>query len=100
MSATLDPVIHAPNRLQMCCMLAGVDTMDFATIREALDVSESVLSKHIKTLEEAGYLKIRKTPSEGRVRTWLALTGAGRKALKGHLAALKALMAGAAGLEI
>ena len=97
MSAGLDPAIHAPNRLQMCCMLAGVDTIDFATVREALDVSESVLSKHIKTLEEAGYLKIRKTPSEGRVRTWLALTGAGRKALKGHLAALRGLMAGAEG---
>ena len=99
MTAALDPVIHAPNRLQMCCMLAAVDTIDFATIREALDVSESVLSKHTRTLEEAGYLKIRKTPSDGRVRTWLALTGKGREALKGHLAALKALMAGAAQLD-
>lgn len=98
MSAALDPVIHAPNRLQICCMLAGVDAIDFATLREALDVSESVLSKHIKLLEEAGYLKIKKTPSDGRVRTWLALTGGGRKALTGHLAALKTLMAGAGGL--
>jgi DNA-binding MarR family transcriptional regulator len=97
-SAALDPVIHAPNRLQICCMLAGVDTMDFATIREALDVSESVLSKHIKTLEEAGLVALSKTPSEGRVRTWLSLTGAGRKALKGHLAALKTMMASAEGL--
>ena len=56
MTAVLDPVIHAPNRLQMCCMLAGVDDIDFATLREALDVSESVLSKHIKLLDEAGYL--------------------------------------------
>lgn len=98
MSAALDPVIHAPNRLQMCCMLAAVDTIDFATIREALDVSESVLSKHIKTLEEAGYVAVRKTPLDGRVRTWTSLTAAGRKALKGHLAALKAMMAGAEGL--
>jgi DNA-binding MarR family transcriptional regulator len=94
-SAALDPVIHAPNRLQMCCMLAGVDTIDFATLRDTLDVSESVLSKHIKLLDEAGYVKIKKTPSDGRVRTWVSLTGAGRKALKGHLAALKALMVGA-----
>ena len=97
MSAALDPVIHAPNRLQICCMLAGVDAIDFATLREALDVSESVLSKHLKLLEEARYLKISKTPSDGRVRTWLTLTGEGRRALKGHLAALKALMAGAEG---
>jgi DNA-binding MarR family transcriptional regulator len=95
LSAALDPVIHAPNRLQICCMLAGVDTIDFATLREALDVSESVLSKHIKLLEDAGYLGVRKSPSNGRVRTWLALTSNGRKALRKHLAALKALMAGA-----
>ena len=93
MSGALDPVIHAPNRLQMCCMLAAVDIIDFATVREALDVSESVLSKHVKTLEEAGYVAIRKAASDGRQRTWLSLTGPGRKALKGHLAALKAMMA-------
>lgn len=98
MSPALDPVIHAPNRLQMCCMLAAADTIDFATIREALDVSESVLSKHIKTLEEAAYVSVRKTPLDGRVRTWISLTAAGRKALKGHLAALKAMMAGVDGL--
>ena len=93
MSGALDPVIHAPNRLQMCCMLAAVDTIDFATVREALDVSESVLSKHVKTLEEAGYVKVSKAASDGRQRTWLSLTGPGRKALKTHLAALKAMMA-------
>lgn len=98
MSAALDPVIHAPNRLQMCCMLAAMDIIDFATIREALDVSESVLSKHIKTLEEATYVSVRKTPIDGRTRTWIALTPAGRQALKGHLAALKAMMAGVDGL--
>lgn len=95
MSGALDPVIHAPNRLQICCMLAAASTIDFATIREALDVSESVLSKHVKLLEEVGYLTVRKTPSGGRVRTWLALTAAGCAALKGHLAALNALIASA-----
>ena len=94
MSEALDPVIHAPNRLQMCCMLAAVDTIDFATVREALDVSESVLSKHVKTLEEAGYVKVRKVASGGRQRTWLSLAPPGRKALKGHLAVLRAMMAG------
>lgn len=95
MTGVLDPVIHAPNRLQICCMLAAADTIDFATIRESLDVSESVLSKHVKLLEEAGYLSVSKRPSGGRVRTWLALTAAGRKALKSHLAALNTLIASA-----
>lgn len=92
MQALFDPVIHPPPRLQICARLAAVETMDFATLREMLDVSESVLSKHIKTLEEAGYVAVRKATSDGRQRTWLALTGAGRKAFAAHAAALRALV--------
>ena len=80
-------------------MLAAVDTIDFATVREALDVSESVLSKHVKTLEEAGYVRVRKATSDGRQRTWLALTGSGRKAFADHVAELTRL-AGLAGVSV
>jgi DNA-binding MarR family transcriptional regulator len=67
--------------------------MDFATMREIVGVSESVLSKHVKQLEDAGYVVIDKRTLASRVRTWLALTRAGRKALEAHMAALRALMA-------
>jgi len=67
--------------------------MDFATVREIVGVSESVLSKQLKQLEDAGYVTIDKRTSMSRVRTWLALTSTGRKALEAHLAALRALMA-------
>ena len=30
----LDEVIHAPHRLRICVMLAAVDSMDFAAIRD------------------------------------------------------------------
>lgn len=92
MAAELDPVIHAPLRLQICAILAAAQTVDFATVREMLDVSESVLSKHLKVLDEAGYLEIRKLTAAQRQRTWLALTGAGRKAFAAHAAALRALV--------
>ncbi|THD74475.1 MAG: MarR family transcriptional regulator [Phenylobacterium sp.] len=91
-AAVLDPTIHAPLRLQICAMLAAAHTIDFATVREMLDVSESVLSKHVKTLEEAGYVAVRKATSGGRQRTWLAMTPAGRKAFAAHAAALRALV--------
>jgi DNA-binding MarR family transcriptional regulator len=91
-AAVLDPVIHAPLRLQICAMLAQAGTIDFATVREMLDVSESVLSKHVKVLDEAGYVAIRKAPSDGRQRTWLVLTPAGRKAFDAHAQALRALV--------
>lgn len=88
-TARFDPVIHANNRLQLCAMLAPVDTVEFATLREALDVSESVLSKHLKVLEEAGYVALTKATLDSRVRTWVALTREGRRALQGHIAELR-----------
>lgn len=89
----LDPVIHAPARLQIAGVLAAVSEAEFATVREAVGVSDSVLSKHLSALSEAGYVKLRKAVLGGRQRTWLSLTGAGRRAFDAHLGALQALVA-------
>ncbi len=93
MSATpgFDPVIHAPGRLQICAILSGVDEAEFAMLRDAIGVSDSVLSKHLKQLEDAGYINPRKAAQDGRQRTWAALTSAGRKAFAGHVAELTRL---------
>jgi DNA-binding MarR family transcriptional regulator len=88
----LDPVVHAPLRLQVCALLAGRENLEFATLRERLDVSESVLSKHVKVLQAAGYAEVRKATRAGRQRTWLALTPAGRAAFANHAAALRILL--------
>jgi DNA-binding MarR family transcriptional regulator len=89
----LDPVIHAPARLQLAAMLASVDEIEFAIARETLDVSDSVLSKHLSQMQEAGYVRLRKAAFDGRQRTWLALTGKGREALDRHLRGLEAIVA-------
>ncbi|MGY2001926.1 winged helix-turn-helix domain-containing protein [Blastococcus sp. SYSU DS1024] len=89
-----DPVVHAPPRLQVCGLLAVVDTMDFATVREQVGVSDSVLSKHVKQLEEAGYVTVRKATRASRVRTSLALTPAGRAAFEAHVAELRRITGG------
>lgn len=88
-----DPVIHAPGRLQICAILSSVDDAEFAMIRDAIKVSDSVLSKHLKQLEEAGYVKLTKQAENGRQRTWIALTPAGRKAFAAHVAELNRLAA-------
>jgi DNA-binding MarR family transcriptional regulator len=84
-----DAVIHPPPRLQVCGLLAVVDTMEFATVREQVGVSDSVLSKHVKQLEEAGYVTVRKATRASRLRTSLALTRAGRAAFDAHVAELR-----------
>lgn len=89
----LDPVIHPPNRLHICALLAPVTEMEFATVRAELDVSESVLSKQTRYLEEAGYLRLRKATARGRQRTWLSLTERGREAYAAHIDALRKIAA-------
>ena len=84
-----DAVVHMPPRLQVCGLLAAVDDMDFALVRERVGVSDSVLSKHVKQLEEAGYVTVRKSTRASRVRTNLALTRSGRAAFDAHVAELR-----------
>ena len=88
-----DPVIHAPGRLQICAILSSVDSAEFAMLRDAIKVSDSVLSKHLKQLEEAGYVALTKAAENGRQRTWISLTPAGRKAFAAHVAELQRLAA-------
>ncbi|RIV85756.1 transcriptional regulator [Aurantiacibacter zhengii] len=95
MTAAIDPVLHPPARLQIAAALARVDDIEFATLREILDVSDSVLSKHLAAMADAGYVQLRKAKSEGRQRTWAAFTKAGAKAFKAHMAALQELAAAA-----
>ena len=91
-AARFDEIVHAPNRLQICAILSAVSSADFATVRESLAVADSVLSKHVRVLHEAGYVDVHKSASGSRVRTSLSLTTAGRAAYDGHVAALRAIV--------
>jgi DNA-binding MarR family transcriptional regulator len=89
-----DEVIHAPNRLRICALLATATTAEFGTLRDALGVADSVTSKQLKVLSEVGYVKLSKpTGTGGRAKTWVTLTPTGRKAFVGHLAMLQQMAA-------
>ncbi len=92
--ADLDANVVAPARLKLLTMLTAVSEAEFATIRDALGVSDSVLSKHISALEDVGYVRRRKGVHRGRRTTWVALTPHGRTALSAHVAALRLLIDG------
>lgn len=71
--------------------LAAATKADFAFVRDTVEVSDSVLSKHITTLEKAGYVKVTKGYVGKRPRTWLALTREGLGAFNEHVTALRAI---------
>lgn len=89
----IDILLHAPARLQIAALLSTVSDMEFARLRELVKVSDSVLSKHLSALSDAGYVRLKKASEGGRQRTWASLTREGGKALDRHVAALRAIVA-------
>jgi DNA-binding MarR family transcriptional regulator len=88
----IDPLIHPPARLQLMTMLTAVSEVEFVTLRDALGVSDSVLSKHVSALAAERYVSSRKGVVDGRRTTWVSLTKPGNRALRDHVAALRALI--------
>lgn len=88
----LDAHVVPPARLKLMIMLTAVSEAEFSTVRDALEVSDSVLSKHLTALEGVNYVKRRKGVHRGRRTTWISLTPRGGKALQAHVAALRQLI--------
>ncbi|GAA1774420.1 transcriptional regulator [Luedemannella helvata] len=88
----LDEVIHAPVRLSVMAALAGADRITFGFLRDTVEVSDSLLSKHIATLEAAGYVAVVKGYEGKRPRTWFSLTDQGRTAFRQYRETLQLLI--------
>lgn len=91
-----DPVIHEPMRLRICGMLSAVDELQFAALRDALQLGDAACSKHLKALVDCGYVSVDKRESDTsrHMVRWYAMTPAGRAAFDGHIAELKRIAAG------
>ncbi|GAA4377951.1 transcriptional regulator [Paeniglutamicibacter cryotolerans] len=85
-------LIHAPQRLRICAALLPVREIEFSALRDGLAVADSVLSKHLRVLDEAGYIRLSKPTGRGRARTWVSITASGRTAVLKHLDALRAML--------
>lgn len=90
----LDANLQPPARLKLMTMLTAVSEAEFSMLRDRLDVSDSVLSKHVAALVSVDYVKSRKGVHAGRRTTWISLTGDGRAALRAHVAVLREIIAG------
>ena len=88
-----DEVIHAPTRLAIVSLLAASEWADFTFIRETVALSDSALSKQLTTLEDIGYIEIRKSFIGKRPRTSAKLTPAGLAAFHQHVVALQDIVA-------
>jgi len=92
--AGFEPLLQAPARLQVVAVLAQAQEAEFARLKELTGSSDSVMSKHLSALADAGLIKLRKAAVDGRQRTWASLTRTGRRTFDDHVAALKRIIGG------
>jgi DNA-binding HxlR family transcriptional regulator len=87
--ASLDPVIHAPVRLAVISLLVSVREADFVYLKTATGTSDGNLSVHLTKLEEAGYIRVRKSFRGKKPSTTCSLTEKGRTAFLDYLKSLE-----------
>lgn len=90
----LDDLLGHPVRFSIVALLAPATQIEFSFVRDRIEVTDSMLSKQVSLLEQAGYVKVKKGFVGKRGRTWLSLTKAGRQVFERHLAALREIAAG------
>jgi DNA-binding MarR family transcriptional regulator len=96
-TATLDPLVHVPARLQIMATLAALpdgDALAFTRLQDMIGLTPGNLITHLRKLEEADYLTSNKTGAGPASRTSVALTNRGRAALDEYTETLRALLNG------
>jgi len=96
-TAVLDPLIHAPARLQIMATLAALpdgDALSFTRLQDMIGLTPGNLITHLRKLEEAGYLTNEKTGNGPASRTSVALTHQGRAALDLYTEMLRGMLNG------
>jgi DNA-binding MarR family transcriptional regulator len=84
----LSPRLNSPIRLSIAAALLDVDKVEFAYIRDLVEITDAHLSKQIALMEADSLLQVQKGYVGRRPRTWLSLTAKGRRVLADHLDAL------------
>lgn len=79
-------------RLGVMSILMINDWVDFNTLKESLDITDGNLASHIKALEEAGYIEIKKQFLKRKPNTSYRSTIAGRNEFENHLKAMEEII--------
>ena len=88
----LDRVIHEKGRLAIMSLLAASPQLSFTEMRDTLNMTDGNLTAHMRTLQEAGYVSVRKEFQGGRPLTTYSLTAPGRKAFATYINLLEQIV--------
>ncbi len=79
-------------RLRIMSVLMVNEQFDFNSFKELLEVTDGNLASHMRNLENADYIRVKKTFSGRKPMTNYLATEAGKKAFQSHLDFLENLI--------
>ena len=85
----LAPLLLDPTRLRIAATLVGAGEVEFGFVRDRVGLTDSALSKQVRTLSDAGLVSLRRERTGPARRAWLRLTPHGRGVLAEHARALR-----------
>ena len=92
----LERIFHEPNRLAIMSTLCAADEgLAFTDLRDACGLTDGNLNRHLKVLEAAGVIRIRKVFVEAKPRTTVALSKKGLSRFSDYLEALNDVLSAA-----
>ncbi|MGO9603290.1 MAG: winged helix-turn-helix domain-containing protein [Candidatus Binataceae bacterium] len=90
----LDSLIHVPARLAIMAVLAVQKETEFTALSRRLDLTDGNLSSHLRTLEEAEYIRCTKSFVGRRPRTTYRILQKGRAAFERYIDELEKIALG------
>ena len=88
----LNKAFESRIRLGIMSVLMVNDQLDFNTLKEILEITDGNLASHLKALEKAGMINVKKEFIGRKPRTSYQATSTGRHEFGKHLDALENLI--------
>lgn len=88
----LNKVFDSRVRLGIMSALLVNESVNFNMLKEITEVTDGNLASHLKTLEAAGYIKVKKGFLGRKTNTTYVVSPSGEKAFKAHLDALEIMI--------
>lgn len=85
----LERVFHEPNRLAILSTLcAADDAISFTALRDQCGLTDGNLNRHLKSLEDEGIIKVKKSFVDRKPRTTVTITSRGLDRFQAYIDAL------------
>lgn len=88
----LDDIIHARIRLAIIAVLISVKEAEFNFLKEKVNTTDGNLSTHLRKLEDAKYISVKKEFLDRKPKSYYSLTKVGKQAFEIYVNRLEKLL--------